>query len=273
MTANDPLYEAVSEGRRFAGMEHWLPFFYERLETLFDYLPEAPVVIDYHVEEAIARAARPGAGPLQARREAANAGADRRRRALQADRARCALSSRAAAGRRRSADRNHAQLSPFVDAGGGAALPSTSAGGTGRTFAAERAADDVNVFDALIAHIDRPEAVRPEGRDRLVEQRRARPAGPGLADHGLGDLKPVETYAELQALPEDATGLAVLPLESGFETPDFAIIGDQDVLGDRLVRDRPQAQARRRGADARSRASPPAISSSMSTTASAASWA
>ena len=36
---DDALYAAVSEGRRFAGMEHWLPFFYERLETLFDYLP------------------------------------------------------------------------------------------------------------------------------------------------------------------------------------------------------------------------------------------
>ena len=31
-------------GQRYAGMEHWLPLFYERLETLFDYLPDAPVV-------------------------------------------------------------------------------------------------------------------------------------------------------------------------------------------------------------------------------------
>jgi transcription-repair coupling factor (superfamily II helicase) len=36
---DDGLYAAVTEGRRFAGMEHWLPFFYERLDTLFDYLP------------------------------------------------------------------------------------------------------------------------------------------------------------------------------------------------------------------------------------------
>ncbi|TIV67782.1 MAG: transcription-repair coupling factor, partial [Mesorhizobium sp.] len=40
---DDALYAAVSEGRRFAGMEHWLPFFYERLETVFDYLPDAPI--------------------------------------------------------------------------------------------------------------------------------------------------------------------------------------------------------------------------------------
>ncbi len=38
---DDPLYEAVSAGRKHQGVEHWLPFFHERLETLFDYLPEA----------------------------------------------------------------------------------------------------------------------------------------------------------------------------------------------------------------------------------------
>ena len=44
---DDGLYAAISEGRRFAGMEHWLPFYYERLDTLFDYLPGAPVVFDH----------------------------------------------------------------------------------------------------------------------------------------------------------------------------------------------------------------------------------
>ncbi len=35
---DDVLYEAVSEGRRYAGMEHWLPLFHKQMETLFDYL-------------------------------------------------------------------------------------------------------------------------------------------------------------------------------------------------------------------------------------------
>ena len=38
-TPDDLLYQAVSEGRRYPGMEHWLPLFHDRLETLFDYLP------------------------------------------------------------------------------------------------------------------------------------------------------------------------------------------------------------------------------------------
>jgi len=39
---DDQLYEAVSEGRRHPGMEHWLPLFQERMGTLFDYLDGAP---------------------------------------------------------------------------------------------------------------------------------------------------------------------------------------------------------------------------------------
>ncbi len=38
------LYEAVSEGRRYPGMEHWLPLFHDKLDTLFDYLPGTPLV-------------------------------------------------------------------------------------------------------------------------------------------------------------------------------------------------------------------------------------
>ena len=43
---DDALYESVSAGRRYAGMEHWLPLYYESLETLFDYLPGAAVSFD-----------------------------------------------------------------------------------------------------------------------------------------------------------------------------------------------------------------------------------
>ncbi|MEO9167463.1 MAG: transcription-repair coupling factor, partial [Aestuariivirga sp.] len=38
---NDPLYESITSGRRYQGMEHWLPLFQPELETLFNYLPNA----------------------------------------------------------------------------------------------------------------------------------------------------------------------------------------------------------------------------------------
>ncbi|MDO9126698.1 MAG: transcription-repair coupling factor, partial [Parvibaculum sp.] len=52
VTDGDPLYEAVSEGRKHAGMEHWLPLFHERLETLFDYASDAMVTLDAQAEDA-----------------------------------------------------------------------------------------------------------------------------------------------------------------------------------------------------------------------------
>src|SRR5690349_14222509 len=50
----DPLYQALSEGRRMAGMEHWLPLLEERLETLFDHLGENDLVIrDSAADQAV----------------------------------------------------------------------------------------------------------------------------------------------------------------------------------------------------------------------------
>lgn len=49
---DDPLYEAVSAGRKHQGMEHWAPLFHEEMQTLFHYLPGAPVSLEHLVEDA-----------------------------------------------------------------------------------------------------------------------------------------------------------------------------------------------------------------------------
>jgi len=50
--SGDPLYLAVSEGRPYAGYEHWLPLFYDPLETLSDYTQHAFTCLDDQLEEA-----------------------------------------------------------------------------------------------------------------------------------------------------------------------------------------------------------------------------
>ena len=50
--ARDPLYQSVSEGRHHPGVEHTLPLFHDRLETLFDYLGGMPVMLGPEVEAA-----------------------------------------------------------------------------------------------------------------------------------------------------------------------------------------------------------------------------
>jgi len=50
--SKDPLYLAVSKGRAYAGHEHWLPLFYDSLESLMEYTEGALYCLDDHLEEA-----------------------------------------------------------------------------------------------------------------------------------------------------------------------------------------------------------------------------
>jgi len=108
-------------------------------------------------------------------------------------------------------------------------------GKSGRSFAVERTAGQ-NVFDAVAQHVkdvtnsDRKVLIAAwsEGsKDRFSQV---------LVEHGSADLVAVETYEAFNASKSKLPHIAVLPLEEGFETPEFAVIAEQDVLGDRLVR-------------------------------------
>ena len=75
---DDPLYESVSAGRRHVGMEHWLPLYYEQLETVFDYLPDAGVSFDHQAEDVFHHRLEQITEFYAARRTAAGVGAQRR---------------------------------------------------------------------------------------------------------------------------------------------------------------------------------------------------
>ena len=237
----DLLYQSVSEGRRYVGMEHWLPLCSESLETLFDHLGDAAIALDHLDDDAIGERLSLIEDHYQARRQAMEAGdtGNVPYNALPPDGLyltrddwSVALNARALA-----------RITPFAQPGGGAVID--LGGRRGRTFAAERAAADVNVFDAAVRHIA---ALQKDGKKVVIacwsDGSRDR-MGQVLVDHGLIRLQSVADAAEAAALPSDGVGLAVLGLEDGFEAPDLAVIGEQDILGDRLVR----PHARRRPAD------------------------
>jgi transcription-repair coupling factor (superfamily II helicase) len=238
-TGDDPLYEAVSAGQRYPGQEHWLPLFHDHLETLFDCLPGVGVSFDHLAEEAVERRFEQIAEHYDARLESLEEhtfGAPPYK-PIPPERMFLDGPSWAAMLKAHSVYR----LTPFEEA----KAPNVRSwhGRGGRTFAAERQQGDVNVFDAVTGHVRKIQgdnkrviiaAWTAGARERL---------GLLLADHGLGDASKVESYAEALALPSATTALAVLGLEQGFETPEFAIIGEQDILGDRLVRPRRKARS------------------------------
>jgi transcription-repair coupling factor (superfamily II helicase) len=65
-------------------------------------------------------------------------------------------------------------------------------------------------------------------------------------EHGLGGVAGSTVTPSSTTLKPGEAAAAVLAIEGGFEIDDLVVIGEQDVLGDRLVR---RAKRKRRGAD------------------------
>ncbi|WP_186393483.1 MULTISPECIES: transcription-repair coupling factor [unclassified Pannonibacter] len=231
----DILYQSVSEGRRYAGMEHWLPLFHETLETLFDYVEGVPLVLDSRAPDALRERLDQVAEHYTARKDALDNGhlagsvpympvetgglylAPEEWTSRLADAASC-------------------QMDVFTPPPGSGRQVVDFAGRQGRNFAAERAAGDVNIFDALVRHV---RALVAEERKVILscwsEGSRDR-LGQILFDHGLELAAPADTFANMQALPPRTVALSLLGLETGFEVDRLVFISEQDILGDRLVR-------------------------------------
>ncbi|MCY3673616.1 MAG: transcription-repair coupling factor [Paracoccaceae bacterium] len=47
------IYQSISAGILIQGIEHWLPFFYDKMELIFDYFPEAFVFVEEEVKQRI----------------------------------------------------------------------------------------------------------------------------------------------------------------------------------------------------------------------------
>ncbi|MCZ2328234.1 transcription-repair coupling factor [Bartonella sp. F02] len=231
---SDMLYEAISESRRFAGMEHWLPLFYEKLDSFFDYCDDVPVVFDHLIEEVLVERYRLIEDYYSARKE------------REKDEENCnsyhpidphllyltpeqVFEHAQKLGQRidftpfnvQSIDKKtiiHANIKSGYD------------------FVKERNAPDKNVFSSVVDHITSLQATGKKvllacwsegSMDRLLHV---------LDEHGLKKIEIVKSLQTIKAIPRDYILAAVLTIEHGFENENFAIITEQDILGDRLIR-------------------------------------
>lgn len=225
---DDPLYEAISAGRKHQGAEHWLPFFHDRLETLFDYLPDATVTLDDQVT------------PSRLARWESIADQYETRRLAMANRSRMdsvykpsppdALYLDDAAWETATTGRRMVQLAALPQPTG---LGVTDAGARiGRSFAPERQQESLSLFGALAAHVKVKMADGPVLIASYSEGARERLTGL-IEDEGVAEAIPVP-YAT--RIGKRGLHLAVWALEHGFEAPGLTVISEQDVLGDRLIR-------------------------------------
>ena len=203
-THGDQLYEAVSEGRRHAGFEHWLPLFFERMDTLFDYLGPAPIILDARAEEAADARFKQIADYYEARRAAYDDDPIKANyRPLKPDR----LYLSPDEWRARLEAAPLARLTPFAMPPGESIVDCGAR--AGRNFAAERVQENVNVFDAAVAHIG---ALRDGGKRVVVagwtDGSRER-LSHVLAEHGLKNRELVSSLAQAKAAPAGAKGTAM----------------------------------------------------------------
>lgn len=233
---DDPVYEAVSAGRKQAGMEHWLPLFYEETATLFDFIGDGLIFLEHLIDEAANDRSAAVKDHYGARADDLAAPRSRNSefsapsyRPLPPD----LLYLSAEEWSRRLDAATVRRLSPFSAPQG---MRSFSFGAKlSRTFAAERATETVNVFQAVKAHIDILIAQRKRVLVACWSEGSADRMRAVLEDHGVGGIGHFTAWPDALKSRE-SVATALIGLESGFETAQEAFISEQDILGDRLVR-------------------------------------
>ena len=232
--AADPLYLSISDGRRHPGMEHWVPLFHPTMENFLDYLPDAAVSLDHQADEVLEARLEMIADHAQARKAVPRDGEVPYRpippAMLYLDR-----------------DGWEEMLSfgpllaftPFVKPPGAGGID--GGGRPGPVFAQSAgglssSGPGINVFDQLRGQAER---WNTEGR-RIVIAAWTRGSRERLTnllrEHGFGNIAQEDDLASIRRKPAGSVSLVVLGVERGFVAVRLALVGEQDLLGERISR-------------------------------------
>ncbi len=234
---DDPLYEAVSDGRRFNGMDHWLSFFYDTpLETIFDYAQGAKIILDSAVQNATNERLAQIEDFYQARKtlEKASAAVKKSKKGSDVSMTGAVyhplpphtlyisnlsfIDNALTFSPFQSPDELEPQAKKSRDFSDIRSLPDGDLLGEVKTYIAYLQSQDKK---AVIASYS-------EGaRDRLKIM---------LKEAGIDRIKNCHNASDIQKIRKGEIGIAILPLENGFVTEDLAVLSEQDILGDRLAR-------------------------------------
>ncbi|MBX7483579.1 transcription-repair coupling factor [Qipengyuania qiaonensis] len=235
----DPLYEAVSDGRRLAGMEHWLPLFEEKLATLFDHIGKDDLVV---VDQAALAAADERVKDISdyfEQRTAITGQAKGNYRPLKPE----ALYLTGDEFKRALADAPTHRATPFDEPESDTVIDFGFR--SGRDFAPERARGD-NVYPILAEHL---KSLSKSGKRPLLAaySKGSRSRIASILDEAGTPVQMAETWQEALGLSAKGKPAAlILPIEASFANDEMELLTEQDILGDRLVR----RKRKRKDADA-----------------------
>ncbi|MDC0551204.1 transcription-repair coupling factor [Amylibacter sp.] len=227
---DDPLYEAISAGRKHQGYEHWAPYFHDGMETIFDHLPNAVIFMDENIERIHTSRWDGINDQYEARLEALNS-KNRLETVYKPIKPELFYVS--------PDDLfdllNKREQRKFI------VLPQPTGPNSldmrariGRNFAPERQNEELGLFEEFAKHIIEKRkttsviiaSMSLGARERLYVL---------LQDQGLSGMVNIKTWKDInQAI--GSISLAVWHLEHGFEAPGLTIISEQDVLGELIIR-------------------------------------
>ncbi len=230
---HDEMYEAISAGRRFIGMENWLPLFYEdKLPTLFDYVPQALVVAGKNIEAALNAKAEGIADYYAARCEALqskNRSDEDVYRPLKPE----MLYLTPAEFNRYLSERQAVRLTGLALAAAADTVDMKTI--PGRNFAHAKHVSVAAIYDELKAYLaengklQRIICCYGEGsRERLQNM---------LREYGIGDTVAAADWATArQVSAQHKIALVLADLPHGFRDSTYCLISEQDILGERQHR-------------------------------------
>ena len=227
---DDPLYEAISAGRKHQGYEHWAPYFHDGMETIFDHLPNAVIFMDENIERIHTSRWDGINDQYEARLEALNS-KNRLETVYKPIKPELFYVS--------PDDLfdllNNREQRKFI------VLPQPTGPNSldmrariGRNFAPERQNEELGLFEEFAKHIIEKRKTTSVIIASMSLGARERLYGL-LQDQGLSGMVNIKTWKDInQAI--GSISLAVWHLEHGFEAPGLTIISEQDVLGELIIR-------------------------------------
>ncbi len=235
--ANDILYEAVSGGLRHPGMEHWISLFYENMETIFDYLPNAVIALDHQAGEAAASRFELideyySARKAMSKQKVTNINDQPPYNPVPPHSIYLSLGEL----EKTLSNRAVIEFSPFVAPKETA--NATDAGGVmGREFSDARINPETNVFEALTAHVKELQAKGLKVIIGAYSQGSGERLQTLMGEHSINS-EWANSMDDALALPGSSLGIGVFGVERGFVqvSAGFAVITEPDILGERLSR-------------------------------------
>ncbi len=237
----DPLYEAISEGRRYNGMDHWLPLFFDKMDSIFEYAPNNVITMDQNViisaHERLAQVK-----DFYEARKTLEESFKKKGKKKDSDVSLSGTVYHALPPQKLylgedeflNTVKEATQILPF---GASDDVGAQNGGGKkGRDFSDIRAMQSGDLFGALRSHLVN---LSSSGKKVLIatysEGSKERLKGM-MAHAGIVSVKDCATFEDIKAIKAHECGICILSLEHGFVADGLAVITEQDILGDRLAR-------------------------------------